>query len=450
MSSVIDESAAAHSKFLEGNYGPVAEEVTEFDLKVTGTLPAELDGRYLRNGPNPAGPVDPANYHWFSGTGMLHGIRLRDGRAEWYRNRFVRSGDACAQRGWPVPEGPAPLFDINANTSVVRLGDRVCAVVESGGPIMEIGPELETLSRSSLGGTLGDNGFSAHPHFDPVTGDYHVVTYFFAWDHLRYLVLDTAGRVVKTIQVPVTGGPMVHDMAITETKALVFDFPCVFSLETAMAGKFPYRWDRERAARIGVLDRDAANADDIVWVEVDPCYIFHPLNAYDTPEGKIVLDAPRHPYMFDEASDGPREDPPVLARFTLDPAAGRGTYDVVDEGAYEFPRPNEGFTGRRHRYGWMVGLDGTNFSGRLVKRDFEAGTMTAHDFGTGRSAGEFVFVARESARAEDDGWLLGLDTANDGSGAALCVLDAESLESVARVEIPHRIPFGFHGNWFAD
>ena len=80
----------APNPFLEGAFAPVEEETTAFDLPVTGRLPAELTGRYLRNGPNQLGLDDP-NYHWFLGPGMVHGVRLRDGRAEWYRNRWVRS-----------------------------------------------------------------------------------------------------------------------------------------------------------------------------------------------------------------------------------------------------------------------------------------------------------------------------------------------------------------------
>jgi carotenoid cleavage dioxygenase-like enzyme len=49
----------AHNRFLEGSFAPVTEEITAFDLPVTGRLPAELSGRYLRNGPNPLGRDDP-------------------------------------------------------------------------------------------------------------------------------------------------------------------------------------------------------------------------------------------------------------------------------------------------------------------------------------------------------------------------------------------------------
>ncbi|MEV1179483.1 carotenoid oxygenase family protein, partial [Nonomuraea sp. NPDC049784] len=84
-----------------GGFAPVSEEITAFDLEVTGQIPAELNGRYLRNGPNPLGLDDPRASHLFIGEGMVHGVRLRDGRAEWYRNRWVRSADVAARLGEP-------------------------------------------------------------------------------------------------------------------------------------------------------------------------------------------------------------------------------------------------------------------------------------------------------------------------------------------------------------
>src|SRR5262249_48879122 len=96
------------TRFLTGAFAPATDEVTAFDLPVTGRIPVELNGRYLRNGPNPLGLEDPEAYHLFVGEGMVHGVRLRDGRAEWYRNRWVRSRDVASRLGeeWPGdPDG---------------------------------------------------------------------------------------------------------------------------------------------------------------------------------------------------------------------------------------------------------------------------------------------------------------------------------------------------------
>src|SRR5437879_4647741 len=113
------------SMFLQGIFAPVTEEVTAFDLPVTGRIPAELSGRFLRNGPNPLGIEDPETYHWFTGDGMVHGIRLRDGRAEWYRNRWVRSKTVAAKLGEEWPAGPVhENFDMATTTHDISDGGR--------------------------------------------------------------------------------------------------------------------------------------------------------------------------------------------------------------------------------------------------------------------------------------------------------------------------------------
>ena len=111
---------AVANPYLRDNYGPVRTEETVTDLPVTGTLPDSLNGRYLRNGPNPIGTPDPATYHWFTGEGMVHGIRLGEGAARWYRNRWVRSADVAAALGEPVHAGPVVEgMDFAANTNVI-------------------------------------------------------------------------------------------------------------------------------------------------------------------------------------------------------------------------------------------------------------------------------------------------------------------------------------------
>lgn len=90
------DPAPVRNIYLEGNFAPVTEEVTAVDLDVSGAVPPALAGRYVRTGPNPV-DADPANHHWFVGDGMVHGVRLLDGRAEWYRNRYVLSPEHAAR-----------------------------------------------------------------------------------------------------------------------------------------------------------------------------------------------------------------------------------------------------------------------------------------------------------------------------------------------------------------
>jgi carotenoid cleavage dioxygenase len=423
--------------FLDGNFGPVTEEVTTHDLTVTGTIPPELEGRLLRIGPNPKTPPDPSTYHWFLGDGMVHGVRLRGGRAEWYRNRWVQ-GDA----GEVV------------NTHVVGIDGRTFALVEAGSQPVELTDDLDVVGTCAFDGTL-DGAFSAHTHQDPATGDLHAVTYHWAWDHIRHVVVGPDAAVRREVHVPVPGGPMVHDCAITESFVVLFDLPVTFNLEAAAAGeRFPYRWDPGHPPRVGLLPLDGS-ADDVRWLEAPPCYVFHTLNAYEA-DGRVVIDLVRHPRMFATALNGPNEGDPVLERWSLDLAAGTLTTDTLDDRPQEFPRLDERLTGRRHRYGYAVALDTGFQSGPALKHDLAAGTTAVHDYGRGRATLEPVFVPRSAGGTggaeEDDGWVMSYvyDATTDRSDVV--ILDARDFtgEPVATIHLPTRVPFGFHGSWIPD
>ena len=204
------------NRYLAGNFAPVREEITADRCASAARSRRELVGRLLRIGPNPLPNEDAASYHWFTGPGMVHGVRLRDGRAEWYRRRWVRSDRVCEFFGWPAVEGPRHgMGDNTANTNVIDVAGRTFAIVEAGGLPVELTDDLETVRRSDFDGTL-QGSFTAHPKRDPATGELHAVTYYWEWDHVRYVVVGTDGRVRRTVHIPVPDGPMVHDCAITE------------------------------------------------------------------------------------------------------------------------------------------------------------------------------------------------------------------------------------------
>src|SRR5262249_24618843 len=186
---------------------------------------------------------------------------------------------------------------------------------------------------------------------DPVTGELHAIAYYWEWDHVRYVVVGADGRVRRSVQIPVSDGPMVHDCAITETYVLVFDLPVTFNLQMVESGvTFPYKWNPEHPARIGLLPREAP-ASHIRCVDAGPCYLFQRLNGSDFTEGRLVVAPVGHPRMSEAAEPGPGEGPPVLTRWTLDPTSGRAGEQALDDHAIEFPRHDERLLGRRHRFG---------------------------------------------------------------------------------------------------
>ena len=443
------------NRYLSGNYAPVAEEVTAFDLPVIGELPKELNGRYLRNGPNPIDEVDPLAYHWFLGDGMVHGLRLRDGKAEWYRNRYVGSTSVSDSRG--VADIPGPNWNqskIGPNTNVGGFAGTTWAMVEAGGCPVELTYELETVGRNDFYGTL-PGAFSAHPKADPATGEMHAMTY--AWgqwlDHIQYVHVGRDGRVNRTVDIPLPGMSMVHDISITEKYIVVYDQPVLVNLERAFAGSaFPFEWNNEYGNRIGLMPREG-NASDIVWIDVPVGYVFHPLNAYDTPDGKVVLDVCFYERMMRDDLLGPFGDSlPRLVRWEADPIARRVNVTVIDEHVNEFPRHRGSLTGKPYRYGYCAQVDTTSMYWPTVKHDLFTGQREVFDHGAGRAAGEPVFVARPGAVEEDDGWLVTFVHDGNNDSAEFVVIDAKDFARgyVARVPLPQRIPFGFHGNWVPD
>ena len=454
----------AQSRFLQGSFTPVTSETTAFDLPVTGRVPAGLNGRYLRNGPNPLGLDDP-NYHWFLGAGMVHGVRLRDGRAEWYRNRWVRSRAVAGALGEKWPVGPVhENMDFAANTHIIRHAGRILATVEAGPLPYQLSEELETLGPCDFGGTL-PGGFAAHTKLDRRTGELHAIAYFWAWDHVQHVVVDADGIVSRTTDIAVPGGPMMHDFALTGKYVVFFDLPVTFSLDAVSDGKeLPYTWNPAHQARIGLLPRDGSAAD-VRWLEISPCWVFHTLNAYDDG-ARVVVDLCQYPQPFDVATLWDGHGQATLDRWIIDPAAGKVSQQTLNDRAQEFPRVDDRVISRPHRYGYsaMIGEVGQAvspltgnfadqaFTNALLKHDLAQGTAEAHDFGRDATAGEAVFTPATPDAAEDDGYVLAFVHNPDRSASDLVILAAQDFtgEPVARIHLPARIPLGFHGSWLAD
>ncbi len=446
-------STEVTSLYLDGNYAPVTDEVTAFDLTVIGELPVELEGRYLRNGPNPLGAVDPATHHWFMGDGMVHGVRLRGGKAEWYRNRYVGSKALSAARGVAEIAGPNwSGFPTGPNTNVGGFAGTTWAMVEAGGCPVELTYELESVARNDFFGTL-PGAFTAHPKVDADTGEMHAMVY--AWpqwmDHVQYVVVGADGRVRRTVDIPLPGMTMLHDMSLTERFAVVYDQPVTVDFDLAFSGRFPFRWTPDYGCRLGLLPRDG-EAGDITWVEAPISYSFHPMNAYDTADGGVVIDLCVYDTLFDRDILGPFGDGFAhLERWVIDPSFSKISRTVVDADRVEFPRHRGSLTAKPYRFGYCANPS-LDAGWPTLKYDMHTGQRSTFDHGPGRSGGEPVFVGRHGSVDEDDGWLLTFvhDIPNDS--AELVVLDAQDFNrrEVARVLLPQRVPYGFHGNWVSD
>ena len=238
--------AVDHEKpfWLSGNFAPTFEEVTAESLEVTGSIPPELNGRFFRNGAN---PKSGESAHWFLGNGMLHGVELENGRANWYRNRYVRTPLLDDDGSDPM----ASMADLSmslANTHVVQHAGKILALEEAHWPY-EISPRLDTVGPHDFDGRL-KTGMTAHPKVCPETGELLFFSYGMMPPYVTYHRADAAGRLVQSEAIEVKGATMVHDFNVTRNHVVFMDLPVVFDLNRLDNG-MPMCWsdDYGRAAR---------------------------------------------------------------------------------------------------------------------------------------------------------------------------------------------------------
>ncbi|MYR28774.1 MULTISPECIES: carotenoid oxygenase family protein [unclassified Streptomyces] len=427
---------------------PVARESTVLAPPALGAIPPQLDGTLLTVGPNPLG--GPDGRHPFAGDGMVHGLRLRDGRAEWYRNRWLRTDRAARLLGELPAPGPRRGFSDNANGNIIRHAGRTL-VLGDGGPLpLELDRELNTAARVDFDGTL-PAGFAAHPQHDPLTGELHAIATSHEPPHAVHVVVDVHGRVRRTVPIQLKRPTLMHAFSLTEHYALLYDLPVV--LDPAAGPRAPYAWDDGHGARLGLLPREGG-PDDILWVELAPCFVFHPVNAYETDRG-LVVDVVRHPRVFDNDRLRPGETCPTLWRWTVHPASGTVVEEQLCDRVQEAPRIDDRYRGSAHRLAFTTALapgTGELLGGpSLLRHDFAAGRTEAHHLPPGRTTGEPVFVPREPCAPEGDGWLLSFAHDRRTDRSELRIVDTADFTGgpVAVVELPVRVPHGFHTTWAA-
>jgi carotenoid cleavage oxygenase len=234
--------------------------------------------------------------------------------------------------------------------------------------------------------------------------------------------------------------------------------------DTRRSVGLPYAWNPDYPARIGVMPREGVNRD-VRWFDIEPCYVYHPLNAYSeirSSDSKgaevLVLDVVRHSRMFDRDRRGPGESLPTLDRWTINLTTGAVSTECRDDRSQEFPRINETLLGGRHRFGYTVGIEGgfaasggSEMLTPLYKHDYAIGSTRVAALDPALLMGELCFVPNPAAdardAAEDDGILMGYGHHRGRDEGQLLLLDAQTLESIATVHLPQRVPMGFHGNW---
>ena len=437
--------------------------------EIEGALPSQLAGTLYRNGPgiNEVGGKPFA--HLFDGHGMISQFVIEGGQVR-YRNRFVRTHKYELEKNAdrPITLGfgergllrhliRAPGIGNAANTSVTLCAENLLALWEGGRPWALDPDTLETRGEHDFDGALKSiHAFSAHPKYDPMTGDmFNFGVDYMPRARIRTYRVDRKGKMHRLQPVALPFPVMNHDFALT-TKHMVFVLdPIVANFRRVVLGRSSFgdslHWEPTKPTHVALVPRDGGKAR---MIETDPFFHFHVNNAFEDG-GDTIVDLVRYDdYSIGENSlkhfrTGGFDEPSALWRLRVKPN-GEVHSEQLCPWSGEFPQHDWRRTTMGHRYSYMAGTaKGNVLANGIVKVDHTSGSSTIHDFGDGHVAGEPIFVPRSPDSAEDDGWLLSVVYSSAEHRSRLVVLDARDVESepVAVAHLRHHVPLGFHGTW---
>jgi beta,beta-carotene 9',10'-dioxygenase len=469
-SMAVVTAAAAYAKGFES----LEEELVLDSVPVTGELPEWLSGSLLRTGPAKFEAGERSFKHWFDGLAMLHRFTLDGGRVS-YGNRFLegKTERAVRQQGRiAYPEfasdpcrtvfkrvqtlfAGGPEFGDSANINVVKLGDRFLSMTEA--PIsVEFDPE--TLASAGVPYMPPGSLTTAHPHADRADGAMlNVAVRLGARTEYRFYRVPADTMTPEVVaSMPVREPGYIHSFGLTERWFVLAEFPwTVNPLRLALSGRpyaENYRWTPERGTRFILVDRAAGEAQPPLTT--DACFAFHHVAAYEQGD-ELIVDACVYPdagviedFYLDRVRVREPSHTAELRRFRLRPGAGTVSSERLIDAPLELAQINYArFNERPYRYTWGVGTD-DGWPDRIIRADVEE---RSHDewYEPDCWPGEPVFVARPDGEDEDDGVLLSVVLDGRRETSFLLVLDAHDLTELARAEIPHHIPFSFHGRYAA-
>ncbi|HEX2574756.1 MAG TPA: carotenoid oxygenase family protein [Aquihabitans sp.] len=430
----------------QGGFRPVTTEETLTDLRVTGTIPSALSGLFVRNGSN---PPSGRSLHWFLGDGMVHGVRIRRGKAEWYRNRYVRTPLQASGKDLMEFGGVPGKANNQSNVALVHHAGKLLTTGEVGWPFQLATGDLSTVGPWDFGGRLGDT-MTAHPKVDPATGRMHFFGYEFLSPALTYYAAAPDGALDVVSPVAVDRATMIHDFAITDRDVVFWIGPVVFGADPANPNpSIPFHWDPSGPCRVGVMPLDG-RGEDIRWTDVPLGFTFHGLNAHRDGDDVVV-----RLHRLTEAF-GPKGDigvPSVLTEWRIGTAGPELTVAErpLTDRSMDLPTVDRRHLGRPSRHGWFATTTdadaphGFELAG-ICHLDLRTGREDVWDPGD-RRAGEGFFVP--AGRGEGEGYVLTYVWDRTTDRSSLAIFDAQAMAGgpVAEVQLPVRVPFGFHGLW---
>ena len=444
---------------LSGNNAPIQSEDVFTDMKVIGEVPKDLNGLYVRNGPNPY--FQPEwRYHAFDGDGMLHAVKFENGKVT-YRNKWVKTSalqeELAAEKSlwkgiketWRADRPDEPLKN-TANTDVKYHAGRLISMWYRAGMPYAVDPDtLETIGTSDFEGAV--MRLSAHSRPDAHTGELIFFDYSLKAPYMQYGVVGPDRKLRHKIDVDLPGPSLPHDMAITEHFTILHDFPLRPDPEALKAGRYKIKFNGSQR-----------------WFNAKPAYLLHVVNAWEEGDEIVMVGTPYKIHLDDNGQpDGRRLEKTIhnrqrdfmLYEWRFDLKTGQTHERILDDVLNtEFPVINSMYQGRKNQYSYNImfahgGKEEVRFPG-LVKYDISAGSYVAYSAGPQFFYNEPGFAPRDHSESEDDGYLVVLVWNPKDEQSEIQIFDCKGAKMaegpIARVILPRRIPHGFHATYVSQ
>ena|SRR3989338_2145522 len=455
----------SNNVFLQGIWQPLTEEYTLENCVVLGTLPKELNGTFYRNGPNPHYLYSAKNYHMYEGDGMIHAISFNHGKVS-YLNRWVRTEKFLLEekakkglfgglRDFAACDPSVQNCSRNtANTNILLHNNNLLALNEAHQPIAIKPDDLSTLGTFNFNNTL-DRSMTAHPKTDPITGELLFYSYFSMNLDFMYFIAHKKGNITYQEKLTMPYISMMHDFAITKNYSIFPVFPLTWDLRRIMRKEYIFQWEPNLGTHFGIMPR-YGNDETMIWFQDDACLAMHVVNAYEKGDNiildmMVLNDIPENAIAF---ADNNQIFPVYLTRWIFNLTTRKLSKQNLDNVSSEFPRIDERFTSQQHHHAYMASTLNNNLIefDSITHYDLQQDIKQIHRFGNKIMPHEPIFVPRSKNSKQGEGFLLTYVYHTTQDRSDLVILDAEHVdhEPVAIVQLPHRIPYGFHGCWVSQ